>query len=382
MKIVVDENIPVAEQCFGQLGHVVKMPGRELSALDVREADALVVRSITRVNRELLSGSRVKFVGTATIGTDHVDTEYLLEQGICFASAPGCNARSVVEYVMAALLELEVTRDFKLPGKSIGIIGVGNVGRRLQAVCESFGLKVLPCDPPRQARGDTGLVSAELAWQADIVSLHTPYIRQGAESTHHLANETRMRNLKPGAVIINTSRGGVLDNMALSRVLEHRFDLGAVLDVWESEPFVNIELANQVDIATPHIAGYSYDGKVRGTWMIYQAMCEFLQVTPTVREENLIDPELAIVLDLLSEQSDQPVSVRDVITRIYDIREDDVGLRSILRLPREQRASGFDALRKQYRVRREFSSVLLRHRDDLGAMLGAAQHKQLKALGL
>lgn len=382
MKIVVDENIPMAERCFGQLGDVIKVAGRDMEPAIVQEADALIVRSITKVNESLLAGSNVKFVGTATIGVDHIDQPWLAENNIAFTSAPGCNARSVVEYVMAALMELEVIRDFSLEGKSIGIIGVGNVGSRLRIVCESMGLKVLACDPPRQALGEKGLVSVDEAWQADIVTLHVPYSMDGTHSTHHLADFNRITNMESGGVLINTSRGAVVDNMALSRALNERYDLSVVLDVWEGEPFVNIELANQVDIATPHIAGYSYDGKVRGTWMIYQALCQHLGVEVALAEADLIDPELDLILDVRSDQAETPVNARDIITRIYDIREDDIGLRTSLQLSREKRAFGFDALRKHYRVRRELSTVVLREQSFLQATLGKAEFNRLRALGL
>lgn len=382
MKIVVDENIPMAERCFGLLGEVVKVPGRDMDPAIVKDADALIVRSITKVNAELLAGSSVKFVGTATIGVDHIDQAWLAENNIAFTSAPGCNARSVVEYVMAALMELEAIRDFNLAGKSIGIIGVGNVGSRLQSVCEAMGLRVLACDPPLQALGREGLVSADEAWQADIVTLHVPFERDGSHATHHLGDFNRISNMVPGAVLINTSRGAVVDNMALSRALDQRYDLSVVLDVWEGEPFVNIELANQVDIATPHIAGYSYDGKVRGTWMIYQALCGHLGIESALTEQDLIDPKLNLILDLRPDQAENPAAARDIITRVYDIREDDIGLRTSLQLPRDKRAFGFDALRKHYRVRREFTTVTLRGVDYLQTLLGEAQFNRLQALGL
>lgn len=382
MKIVVDENIPMAEACFGHLGRVVKVPGRDIDPATVKTADALIVRSITKVTEALLSESNVKFVGTATIGVDHIDLDYLQQQNIAFSNAPGCNAQSVVDYVMAALLELESTRSFTLSNRSIGIFGAGNVGSRLRAVCESFGLRVLVCDPPLQAAGVTGLVSADEAWQADIVSLHVPYNLEGKHATHHLADEHRLRNMVSGAVLINTARGAVLDNMALGRVLDDRYDLCAVLDVWEGEPFVNIELASQVDIATPHIAGYSYDGKVRGTWMIYQALCQHLGREVSIQESDLIDPTLNLVLDVESQQTDDPASARDVITRIYDIREDDLGLRTSLRLPRERRAMGFDALRKHYRVRREFNTVALRGQQHLQSVISESELNRLKVLGM
>lgn len=382
MKIIVDENIPMAERCFGQLGEVIKVPGRHLEPEQVRDADALIVRSITKVTQELLSGSSVRFVGTATIGVDHIDQAYLRNNNIAFSSAPGCNARSVVEYVISALLELEAIRDFSLTGKSIGIIGVGNVGSRLQTQCEALGLKVLACDLPLQEKGVEGLVSADEAWQADIVSLHVPYNPDGRFCTLHLADEYRLRSMVPNAVLINTSRGPVVDNMALSRVLDERYDLSVVLDVWEGEPFVNMELANQVDIATPHIAGYSYDGKVRGTWMIYRALCDYLNQPTTQQETDLIDAKLDLLLDVQPEQAMTPATAREILTRIYAIREDDIGLRTSLRLPREQRAQGFDALRKSYRVRREFSTVRLRGVAYLKSILPALEFNRLKALGL
>lgn len=382
MKIVVDENIPMAQRCFGQLAEVVAVPGRDMDPAILKDADALVVRSITKVNEALLSGSSVKFVGTATIGVDHIDQAWLAANNIAFTSAPGCNARSVVEYVLAALMELEVIRDFKLDGKSIGIVGVGNVGSRLRAVCQSLGLKVLACDPLRQAAGETGLVSSDEAWQADIVTLHVPYSMDGPHATHHLADFQRISDMVQGGVLINTSRGSVVNNMGLSRALDQRYDLSVILDVWEGEPFVNIELANQVDIATPHIAGYSYDGKVRGTWMIYQALCQHFGVEASLTEAELIDRELNLILDTRPDQAASPSCARDIVSRIYDIREDDLGLRTSLQLSREKRAFGFDALRKHYRVRREFPTVVLRGIDYLQSVMNESEFNRLQALGL
>lgn len=386
MKIVADENIPMAEACFSNLGTLIRRPGRELMRSDLVDADALLVRSITQVNEDLLRGTSVKFVATATIGVDHVDQRYLQDNSIGFASAPGCNARSVAEYVICGLLELQRIRDFDLAGKSIGIIGVGNVGSCLQSLCEKIGLRVLPCDPPRQSQGASGLVSADEAWQADIVSLHVPYQKEGDYATHHLANRERLESMVPGGVLLNTCRGAVVDNLAMSQVLENRYDLSAVFDVWEGEPFVNLDLANQVDLATAHIAGYSLDGKVRGTWMIYTALMDFFSCAPKpgspLSQQQLIDEGLDVILDFDRQQIQQPRCARDVLWRIYDIREDDIGLRSSLKLPRQQRAKGFDALRKHYRVRREFPSVTLRGVERLRRQIGEQQFAYLQALGL
>lgn len=382
MKIVVDENIPAAQQCFGALGEVILRPGRSLSAADVQDADALIVRSITRVDQALLAGSKVRFVGTATIGVDHVQQDFLQQQGIRFVSAPGCNARSVVEYVITVLLELEATRELDLRGKSIGIIGLGNVGSRLKPVCEQLGLKVLACDPPLQAQGVTGLVSADEAWQADIVTLHVPFSASGPHATQYLGDYQRLRALAPDAVLINTARGAVVDNRALSQVLQERSDLAVVLDVWEGEPLVNRELASQVDIATPHIAGYSHDGKVRGTWMIYSALCDFLQQPVTIAEQDLIPEQLAVTLDFTRVQpAELPRTARDVVRRIYSIADDDLGLRASLNQPRELRAQAFDGLRKHYRVRREFATVQMRGVESLQDCLPPEELARLVASG-
>lgn len=382
MNIVVDENIPLAQECFGSLGKVTLLPGRQLRASDLQYTDVLIVRSVTKVDANLLSGSKVRFVGSCTIGVDHVDQVYLQQQGVHFVHAPGCNAQSVVDYVFAALLELEAIRDFKLQGKRVGIFGLGNVGSRLKQVCESMGLTVLACDPLLQAEGVSGLVSADEVWKADVVSLHVPYEANGRFSTHHLADRKRISDMVEGGVLINTSRGAVVDNLALSLILDERYDLSAVLDVWEGEPFINRELANQVDIATPHIAGYSYDGKVMGTWMILQALCRWRQCDnpfPTV--SDLIADPLNVILDFSDQQTENPESARDVLRRVYDIREDDIGLRTSMQLSREKRAEGFDALRKHYRVRREYGTTTLRGMEYLRAILDSEQISRLTALG-
>lgn len=381
MKILVDENIPAAQACFGQLGEVVRMPGRHLAAADVRDADALIVRSITRVTPALLSGSKVRFVGTATIGVDHIDLDYLRSSGIAFASAPGCNAQSVAEYVMTALLELEASRGLNLRAKSVGIFGLGNVGSRLKTLCEAFGLQVLACDPPLQAQGVGGLVSADEVWQADIVSFHVPLLKGGFHPTYHLANEQRLRTLKPDAVLINTARGDVVDNCALSRVLQDRPDLSVVLDVWENEPLIDVDLACQVNIATPHIAGYSHDGKVRGTWMIYRALCEFLQLPVTVSEAELIPASLQRVLDLQAMPNPAALTARDLVRQTYPILEDDQALRASLLQGPEQRALAFDGLRKHYPVRREFASVLLQGLEQVSQLQSGDEGARLRALG-
>lgn len=338
MKIVADPNIPFAREAFGLLGDVALVPGREISPSTLRDVDALFVRSVTPVNAALLDGSRVRFVATATIGTDHVDAGYLKEQGIGFSSAAGSNANSVAEYVVAALLELAHRRKFDLRGKTLGVVGVGNVGGRVVRYAEALGMRVLQNDPPRQRTEASPIFVSldQICSESDIITLHVPLTREGLERTFHLFDKSRLESLEQRRpILINTARGAVVDNRALLRAIDGDRIGGAVLDVWENEPNILPELLDVVDIGTPHIAGYSFDGKVNGTRMIYEAACRHFGM------ETVWRPVLPAVraIDLSGE-------LRDVVRRMYDIVVDDAALRANIR--------GFDKLRAQYPVRREF----------------------------
>ncbi len=379
MKIVVDENIPLAQECFGPLGDVVRVPGRGLARDQLLDADVLIVRSVTAVNETLLNDTSIQFVGTATIGTDHVDVDYLNTANIGFANAPGCNATSVAEYVVSSLLELETLRDFTLANKVLGIVGAGNVGSRLKILAENLGMQVVCCDPPLAASNPQNFVSPDTVWQSDIVSLHVPYTSSGPYATRYLANYERLQAMKFGAVLINTSRGAVVDNRALARVLEHRFDLAAIMDVWEDEPHINRELVARVDLASPHIAGYSYDGKVQGTVMIYRALCQHLGIIP---ENPVADFGHGPMLDFTGDQVADPIRALDVIRKIYDIREDDLALRTCMALPRESRGVVFDELRRKYRVRREFNTATIRNSAYLKSIMSHEEFERLSALGV
>ncbi|HBV39329.1 MAG TPA: 4-phosphoerythronate dehydrogenase, partial [Erwinia sp.] len=222
MKILVDENMPYARELFSRTGDVVAVPGRPIPQAELDDADGLMVRSVTKVNAELLSGKPIKFVGTATAGTDHIDEAFLQQQGVAFSAAPGCNAIAVVEYVFSALLLLAERDGFALKDRTVGIVGVGNVGGRLQARLQALGIRTLLCDPPRADRGDEGdfLPLSQLAAEADILTFHTPLYKEGNYKTLHLANETLLLALKPNAILINACRGPVVDNQALLKVLE------------------------------------------------------------------------------------------------------------------------------------------------------------------
>lgn len=346
MKIVVDENIPLADELFASFGEIVKLPGREISVQDVRHADALLVRSVTKVNRDLLDASKIRFVGTCTIGTDHLDKNYLDSAGIKYASAPGCNAWGVVQYDIAAMDYLGLFNT----SLKVGIVGCGNVGGRLYRTLKALGFKCCCYDPFLTAEQIPDLTDWQALFECDIVCVHTPLTYDGPHPTYHMIDKEFLGVLKPGAVLLNAGRGEVVDNLALKKYLQsnNAKSLRVVLDVWENEPAIDAGLAELVDLATPHIAGYSFEGKTNGSLMIYEALAEFLgveqlQCDATVRDvkkRTYGTPELL-----------QVGTLSDAIRGSYDIVSDDKRLRAALpMLP-----AGFDSLRKNYPVRREFS---------------------------
>ncbi len=409
MLIIVDENIPFAREAFRSLGEVRLVAGRAITLDTLRDADVLLVRSVTRVNAALLTGSRVKFVGTATIGTDHIDLDYLQQSGIAFASAAGCNANSVAEYIVAALLHIAEQKQIVLEGMTLGIVGVGNVGSRVAEKAGALGLKVLLNDPPLAALLDshapgtlhpgikenlsrlagTTFHALDELMTADIITLHTPLTRPGAHPTFHLFDESRLRKMKPGSMLLNTGRGEVVDNLALKKVLCTGLLAAVVLDVWEGEPHIDPELAEMTTLATPHIAGYSFEGKVKGTWLIYEALCRFLEIAPSWNYAPLLlAPEESEIF--LSEEGstrfeEHPPSppqggnnwmaaqklLYEAVRQAYDIVADDKRLREgILRgeCSKEERGKHFDKLRHAYPIRREFMNYRIHTRPGEGAI--------------
>ncbi|MGG4609063.1 4-phosphoerythronate dehydrogenase PdxB [Providencia sp. Me31A] len=352
MKILVDENMPYAQALFSELGDVKAVPGRPIPEQELIDADALMVRSITKVNESLLKNTPIKFVGTATAGFDHVDTAWLSTANIGFSSAPGCNAIAVVEYVISSLLFLAERDNFDLRDKTVGIVGVGNVGGRLAARLNAWGVKTLLCDPPRAAGGSSeNFVSFNaLLTQADVLTFHTPLNLSGEYQTFHLMNQTHLESLRDGSILINASRGEVIDNQALLSVLQQGKDLSVVLDVWEPEPDLNTDLLNLVDIATPHIAGYTLEGKARGTTQVYEAYCQFIGKSAQVSLSSLLPKpdinELTLNGKLTQSQ------LKRLVHLVYDVRRDDAKLRRVAGIKGE-----FDKLRKNYQERREWSSL-------------------------
>ncbi len=358
MKIVADQNIPFVQQCFSSIGDVVTISGRDISADIVRDADVLLVRSITKVDEQLLAGSNVKFVATATIGFEHVDVDYLKANDIGFASAPGSNANSVAEYVVAALLEIGVKHSFDLEGKSIGVVGVGNVGSRVEKKCRTLGMKPVLNDPPLQRQtGDGKYQPLEEICKCDFVTLHTPLTYEGQDKTYHLADEKFFSSLKDGVVFINTSRGGVVDTASLKRAVKSGKIKATVLDVWENEPAIDTELLEMVDIGTPHIAGYSYDGKIAGMIMIYKAACEHFNLDTKHDVGDFLPAPAVPQIKLQPKGYTEQQLLLAVVSEIYKITDDDKALRDVLNMPLGKRCATFDKLRKEYPVRREFRNT-------------------------
>lgn len=374
MKIIADANIPFVVECFSSIGEVMVVKGREITPEVVADADALLVRSVTRVDSSLLAGSKVRFVGTATIGFDHVDTEYLSRNDIGFASAPGSNANSAAEYVIAALLEIGQRHKIDLEGKSIGVIGVGNVGSRVAKKTAALGMKVKLNDPPLQRQtGNPKYLPIEELYDCDFITFHTPLTFQGIDKTFHLADEKFFKRVgcalhiernmvgtahpTLGTVLINTSRGAVVDSRALKAAMKTGCVKAVALDVWENEPNIDTELLEMVDIGTPHIAGYSLDGKIAGMIMIYKALCDYFGIEAKYDIKDFLPEPAVPELTVNPRDGDEQEVLWQTVRKIHDVSEDDQKLRQILKESAEKKGKIFDSLRKNYPVRREFQNT-------------------------
>jgi erythronate-4-phosphate dehydrogenase len=354
MKLVIDENIVFAEEAFSEFGKIILLPGREMKNSDLRDADILIVRSVTNVNKDLLNNSHIRFVGTATIGTDHFDKNYMKENGIFFCSAEGCNSMSVAEYVFAGIFSLTKKYKINLSGKSVGIIGVGNVGSKVKKIAEAVGLSVFQNDPPRQKKENRkDFVSLNEALNCDIVTFHVPLKMSGEDCTYKLLNENNLARIKPGSILINTSRGSVVDNASLKKRLTAQKDIFTILDVWENEPDFDLELLNLVDFGTPHIAGYSFEGKVNGTKIIYDKLCEYLSRPVSWKPKTDEPTENQI---LWNENKSVQDNLEEIFPLVYSIQADDNRLRNYSMQNSMSHSQYFDYLRKSYPRRREFSA--------------------------
>jgi len=366
VRLVVDENMAAAEAAFGPYGEVVARPGRAIGPADVADADALLVRSVTSVDADLLRDSPVRFVGSTTIGIDHVDTDWLARRGIAFAHAPGCNARAVADWVVAVLAALRARGCHAFGEGTVGVIGAGNVGSRVAARLQALGYRVQVCDPPRaEAEGTEGFVDPATALASDVVTLHVPLTADGPHPTAGMIDADALGRIPAGGILINAARGGVIDEDALASRLDDGPDLGAVLDTWAGEPEIDADLLARVALGTPHIAGHSLEGRLRGTAMVAAALADFLGV------EAVWDWHAE-----LSAAPSVPVG-EDVVATIlaaYDPRRDDAALRELLPLPAGRRAEGFDRVRRERPVRREFGFHVAG--DDVSPALRAAGFAQ------
>ncbi|MCL1139243.1 4-phosphoerythronate dehydrogenase [Shewanella pneumatophori] len=353
MKILADENMPYVQQLFADFGRIETVNGRKLTAEQVQDADVLLVRSVTRVNPELLAlNSKLKFVGSATIGTDHIDQEYLASRNVPFSNAPGCNATAVGEFAFIAMLELAQRFNSPLKGKVVGIVGAGNTGTAVAKCLEAYGIEVLLCDPLLQQSGDRReFVSLDsLIEKSDVISLHVPITKQGEHKTWYLFDEQRLNSLKQNTWLLNCCRGEVIDNRALIKFKQQRDDVKVVLDVWEGEPNPMAELVPYIEFCTPHIAGYSLEGKARGTYMLYQQLAKVLNLTADKQMDSLL-PNLWSEQLSVAEMSNERALLQ-LARFVYDLRDDDELFRKQFLNPQ-----GFDQMRKNHTHRREFSAL-------------------------
>ncbi len=357
VRIIADDKIPFLKGVLEPFAEVTYLPGNQINRTNIMGSDALLVRTRTRCNSELLAGTPVKYIGTATIGFDHIDTAFCEENNIKWISAPGCNSSSVQQYIAAALLRISAESRLSLKGRTIGIVGVGNVGSKVQSLANVLGMNVLLNDPPRERReGKNNFVGLDqLLIESDIITLHVPLNMDGEDRTFHMFNNEVFSKVKRRCWLINTSRGEVVETEALKNALTGERIAGAVIDVWEREPEIDIPLMHMAFLATPHIAGYSADGKANGTAMIVKNLCESFNIPLTSWYPSEVpgtqDPVLEI--DCAGKTSEE--IVRKAVNHTYNIVEDDVRLRFD--------PSRFEKERENYPVRREFSYYSINLKD-------------------
>lgn len=361
MKIVCATSVVLGNEAFSTLGDVERVAERDIDSTIVHNADLLITRSKVKVNRALLENSSVRFAATATAGYDHLDIPFLEESGIVWSSAPGCNANGVAEWVAAALLHLATSRNVELAGKTLGIIGVGHVGTCVAALAPALGLRVLLNDPPRALLepGPQWSSMETILAESDLLTLHVPLTDEGPHATRAMVNNQFFARMKPGCVFLNASRGEVVEEPALLRALDEKKISHALLDVFAHEPDVNPLLASKAVIVTPHIAGYSYEGRVRGTELCYLAACRWLNVKPSWTPPAL-PPDPARSLLLSRHGQTRTEALAEAVSAAYRITNDDKALRDGLGTDEAARRKHFQHLRKHYPDRHEFPAYTVR----------------------
>ena len=333
MKLLIDDAVWGSNQIFSEFGEVFTLPGREIRSESLKDFDALIVRSRTRVDEKLLRDANIKFVGSTVAGLDHIDKNYLEDNAITLSSAQGCNANAVSEYVISAIANLSKDYSFKLSNKTLGIIGVGNVGRRLEVKAKQLGMKTLLNDPPREAlEGSINFTSLEKALSADIVTFHTPLTYSGPHPTYKLLDSHNFKHINNDAIVINAARGGIINET----VWEKTQTKANIIDCWENEPNINLNLQKSAYWATPHIAGHSIDAKFMGSFMIYKDLCKYIKKPLNDNIEHLINPELKIIREN---------NLHETLNSIYSFHADDKAIQDI---------SNFENYRRNYPERYEW----------------------------
>jgi erythronate-4-phosphate dehydrogenase len=370
MKFIIDDKIPYIQGVLEQFVEVIYIPGAEITAENIKHADAIFIRTRTVCNEQFLSGSSVRFIATATIGYDHIDTDYCDKAGIVWTNAPGCNSKSVEQYIASVLFVLARRKNFQLKGKIIGVVGVGQVGSKVARVCELFGMKVLLNDPPRaRAEKMENFCSLEeIIQNADIVTFHVPLNMAGKDATFHMADKQFFNALKRKPFVINSSRGEVMDSLSAKTEIQKGQISGLVIDCWENEPHIDLELLAMTDLASPHIAGYSRDGKANGTQMCIQAASRFFGLGIDNWQAMQIELPDQTTIELAGLNLSEEEILATAVLATYDLRKDDAAFRNNPEL--------FEKLRGDYPVRREFTSYTIKMKN-----IGAKTKAKLNALG-
>lgn len=357
MNIIADKNIPYLKGVAEKLGNVTYLDGADFSHDTIKEADTLIVRTVTHFDETILRGTNVKLICSATIGYDHIDTAYCDAHNIVWKNAPGCNSGSVQQYIISSLITIASKKGFKLQDKTIGIIGVGNVGKKVAKACETLGMRILLNDPPRKrSEGNNDFVDLkDIMEGADIITFHTPLIKEGEDRTLHMANSDFFSSLKKKPIIINSARGSIVDTVAIKDALKAELISGAIIDCWENEPRIDIEYLSMVDIATPHIAGYSADGKANATRMSLESVANFYNLD----KSSIIDIQAPTpsnpIIDLDNYKNTEN-RIYEAILETYNPMKDFTQLKAA--------PDTFKQLRNEYPLRREYHAYTIRNASD------------------
>jgi erythronate-4-phosphate dehydrogenase len=358
IKIIADNKIPFIKGALEPFADVIYLPGKEISPDHISDADALIIRTRTKCNEDLLEGSKVRFIASATIGFDHIDTQYCQLKNIVWANAPGCNSSSVEQYVLSSLINISRKRKFNLAGSTIGIVGVGHVGTKIKRIAKILGMNILLNDPPRQRNeGGSEFVSLEkIKNYADIISFHVPLTMTGEDRTFHLVDKKFLNSLGKRVHLINTSRGEVVDQNALKEFITNDKSGAVILDVWENEPFIDSDLLEKTEIATPHIAGYSLDGKANGTQMSVRSLSSFFNLgLESWSVDSLPVPEECRINIDAEERSSESI-ISEVVLRTYNVMDDDANFR--------KSPGSFEEQRENYHPRREAGAFTVQLKND------------------